>query len=173
MGDTIYAPNSTHAQLASDTADNLLWSRYAQTSSSTILPVHVTAALSRIAFREVSSGISTGSGALQTALGALPTEKDANVIVVAGRARDVSRKTHAAELKTLLSSSSSTSSTSPSSPSSGNRDVSASITGDKDGEALARTVGYVGAMFLTAPTAVAKTGGVLVLQKVAQAGAGA
>jgi hypothetical protein len=49
--DTIYGQHSTQTRLASDTADNLLWSKYTYTSPPHFHHPNVTSALSRISFR--------------------------------------------------------------------------------------------------------------------------
>jgi len=142
--DTVYAPHSTNAALASDTADGLLWARYAQTPAAS-LPAHVTAALSRVTFKDAAPSLR--SEALSTALGLLPASE--SVIVIAGRARRIAgspaRKAHAAELQAL------------------------GVGGD-----LSRTVGDVGAAFLAVPPGYGRAfaSGVLVVQAAQEGGQG-
>ena len=53
--DTVYGNFTTQTRLQSETADNLLWARYATPSPDNPLPSTVNSALTRITFREHSS----------------------------------------------------------------------------------------------------------------------
>ncbi|KAG6854452.1 hypothetical protein C0991_006531 [Blastosporella zonata] len=93
--DTVYAQDNTQTRLASTTADNLAWDRYASPSSS-----HDATALARINFSTVSS-----AKPLHTIvdLVARQAEHTRNLIVVAGRSRRMAVESHASELQTLIS----------------------------------------------------------------------
>ncbi|KAK0491525.1 Sodium/hydrogen exchanger family-domain-containing protein [Armillaria novae-zelandiae] len=95
--DTMYGYQNTQTKLASDTADNLIWSKY----TSTPLPGHtpaITSALSRITFstqeaheplRAVLDLVNVGGGGT-------------NVIVVMGRSRRMAVESHKKELAKIV-----------------------------------------------------------------------
>ncbi|KAG6872564.1 hypothetical protein C0995_008837 [Termitomyces sp. Mi166 len=98
-GDTVYASQDTHTRLASETADNLAWERYAS-----IFPSHdaeTAAALSRISFTTLQT--STPLRAIIEYTTKIPQAESArDTIVVAGRSRRMAVEAHAAELQKVI-----------------------------------------------------------------------
>ncbi|KAG6853435.1 hypothetical protein C0991_004435 [Blastosporella zonata] len=95
--DTVYAQGDTQTRLASETADNIAWDRYASTS--TTHNAETAAALSRISFTTLSTSTPLRTTAeFATRLSQAAT----NVIVVAGRSRRMAAGAHAAELQQII-----------------------------------------------------------------------
>ena len=92
--DTVYAHRDTQTRLASDTADNVLWERYASGSAPE-------AASGRMAFSHETSSIPLHA-ALSAAARAFSTHKGARPMVVAGRSRRLAVEAHSAELREVL-----------------------------------------------------------------------
>ncbi|RDB16864.1 K(+)/H(+) antiporter 1 [Hypsizygus marmoreus] len=95
--DTVYGQHNTETRLASDTADNLTWSRY--TSQSTAQDADTLSALSRITFNNVSS-----AKPLHTIVDLVANEitQSKNVIVVAGRSRRMAVESLKSELQQII-----------------------------------------------------------------------
>lgn len=100
--DTVYGQHNTQTRLASDTADNIIWSRY--TAPSSTIDADTASALSRIQFHTTSS-----SKPLHTIvdLVTVETSQPKNVIVLAGRSRRMATESHSAELHHIISTSAS------------------------------------------------------------------
>ncbi|KAG6877933.1 hypothetical protein C0993_001979 [Termitomyces sp. T159_Od127] len=98
-GDTVYAQHDTHTRLASETADNLTWDRYAAASVSHNSETAV--ALSRISFRtfETSTPLHT---MIEYTTKIPQTDSARDLIVVTGRSRRMAVEAHAAELETVI-----------------------------------------------------------------------
>ncbi|KAF8511629.1 Sodium/hydrogen exchanger family-domain-containing protein [Hysterangium stoloniferum] len=142
FADTIYAPQNTQTRIASDTADNIVWLRYAKhaTAPHSQLSPQARSAMRRITFSETSSPLplrSTLELAAKEASGVANASK--SLLLVSGRGRRFTPESHRAELDSILAEQSSV-----------NADV-------------AKTVGEVGAGFMAAGT---KSNGILVLQAV-------
>ncbi|KAL5507866.1 KHA1_1 [Sanghuangporus vaninii] len=126
--DTHYGAQTTQTRMQSDTADDLVWSRYAsKNASSSPLPPSTLDALSRITFQTVSS--SQPIRAALTRAAQVP-----ETIIIVGRGRRLARESHRAELKRLLIASGHAA-----------RDAGAA------GGEMSRTVGDVAAAFLLVP----------------------
>ncbi|KAG6878827.1 hypothetical protein C0992_007405 [Termitomyces sp. T32_za158] len=98
-GDTVYAQHDTHTRLASETADNLTWDRYA--TASTSHDTETAAALSRISFRTVETATPLHT-IIEYTTKVPQTDSARDLIVVSGRSRRMAVEAHAAELKTLI-----------------------------------------------------------------------
>ncbi|KAG6919737.1 hypothetical protein DXG01_001571 [Tephrocybe rancida] len=92
--DTVYAQNNTQTRLASTTADNLAWDRYASPSSS-----YDAAALSRITFSTITSAKPLHAIVDLVTKQATQTK---NLIAVLGRSRRMAVESHASELQQLI-----------------------------------------------------------------------
>ncbi|EJD01475.1 uncharacterized protein FOMMEDRAFT_111321 [Fomitiporia mediterranea MF3/22] len=144
--DTVYGAQTTATRLQSETADDIVWSRYASPSNaSPPLPPATIDALKRITFATVSS-----SQPLRVAL--TRAAQQPWTIAIVGRGRRMARTTHRAELKKLLLHAGH-----------GHKDAGAA------GGEMSRTVGDVAAALLLAPhggvaTAAAMQGSVIVVQ---------
>ncbi|KAG5648714.1 hypothetical protein DXG03_000061 [Asterophora parasitica] len=125
--DTVYAQNSPQTRLASNTADNLTWDRYA--SPSTTRDLDTTSAISRITFSTITS-----AKPLHTIVEMVVKESSQsspkNLIVVAGRSRRMAVESHKAELQQVIA------------------EAGASI-----GSSVPKTVGDVGAALVASNTA--------------------
>ena len=156
--DTQYGAQTTQTRLQSDTADDLVWNRYASRASSAPHSPSVLDALSRITFLTVSS-----SQPLRAALSR--AAQVPGTIVIAGRGRRLARESHRAELKRLLIASGHAA-----------RDAGAA------GGEMSRTVGDVAAAFLLVPqsgttgastsTPASRQGSVIVVQAALPRGQG-
>ncbi|GLB34205.1 putative potassium hydrogen antiporter [Lyophyllum shimeji] len=100
--DTVYAPDNTQTRLASDTADNLTWDRYA--SPSTAHDAETALAISRIAFSTVSSAkpLHTTVELVAKEASSQSTPAGKNMIVVVGRSRRMAVESHKAELQQVV-----------------------------------------------------------------------
>ncbi|KAG6840786.1 hypothetical protein C0991_004326 [Blastosporella zonata] len=93
--DTVYGQPSTATRMQSETADNIAWARYTTPSAENT----TSAALSRIAFRELSTPVP---------LHAMISEAESSrrvgsrLLVVVGRGRRLAVENHAKELKELM-----------------------------------------------------------------------
>ena len=92
--DTVYAQRDTQTRLASDTADNLLWTRYSTGAAPEV-------SLGRMTFLHETSSQPLHT-ALEAATRAFTSHKAARPIVIVGRSRRLAVDTHSAELKELL-----------------------------------------------------------------------
>jgi len=95
--DTVYGHHNTETRLASDSADNIVWTRYTSVPSS--FDTETTAALSRITFDTRAS-----AKPLHTLIQLVPKEnlRTMSVIVVAGRSRRLAVASHQAELAQII-----------------------------------------------------------------------
>ncbi|KAJ7130969.1 Sodium/hydrogen exchanger family-domain-containing protein [Mycena filopes] len=100
--DTVYGQHSTQTRLVSDTADNLLWDRFAASSSSHDAPVRD--ALSRITFRvqEAREPLHKIVELVDVESAKLSGGKD--LVVIVGRSRRMAVESHKAELQRLIAS---------------------------------------------------------------------
>ncbi|KIO20684.1 hypothetical protein M407DRAFT_81305 [Tulasnella calospora MUT 4182] len=102
MADTIYPNVTTQTRLASDTADNICWFKYApQEDPNAIAPQHtpqVQDALTRVTFTSLSSPRPLHS--LVDKANEVAAEK--RLIVVVGRGKRLAAESHHDEMKTLL-----------------------------------------------------------------------
>ncbi|KAG0693115.1 hypothetical protein DFH29DRAFT_1040944 [Suillus ampliporus] len=94
--DSVYEQSNTHMRLLSDTADSMIWSRYASRDlSESDMPAPLRAALSRIDFSNLASPVP-----LHAAIQRASMYK--RVLVVAGRSKRLVVEDHHAELKDLV-----------------------------------------------------------------------
>lgn len=93
--DTFYGQANTEMRFQSETANNILWARYANSQLSEDTPASLSAALSRIKFSEYSSPLPLHS-AIQLASAHKP------VLVVVGRSRRLAVEDHTAELQQIF-----------------------------------------------------------------------
>ncbi|KAJ3517595.1 hypothetical protein NLJ89_g410 [Agrocybe chaxingu] len=101
--DTVYGQHTTQTRLESDTADNLLWSKY--TTPSTVHPSNVASALTRITFINESATKPlhrVAELAKQEAAISL-ARSGKTLIVLAGRSRRLAVENLRGELRTLIS----------------------------------------------------------------------
>ena len=96
--DTVYGHQSTQTRLASDTADDLVWGRYA---TSKITDATIREAVGRITFSEQRSDnplhfVQTFAATLR------PQSRSRRLLIVVGRSRRMAAESHTTELKTLL-----------------------------------------------------------------------
>ncbi|KAF8592107.1 potassium:hydrogen antiporter [Ramaria rubella] len=104
--DTIYPSTNTQTRMASETADNILWSRFAHpnaTSSAPLTP-QVHALLSRVHFSETSSSTPL-QAVIQRAASEAKTASESwkSLLLVVGRARRLAVESHYAELDNIIS----------------------------------------------------------------------
>ncbi|KAF8524651.1 Sodium/hydrogen exchanger family-domain-containing protein [Hysterangium stoloniferum] len=140
FADTIYAPQNTQTRIASDTADDIMWLRYAKhtTVSRSQVSSQARSALCRIAFSEISSPLPLRSIiGLATKEASDAANASKSLLLVSGRGRRLAPESHRAELNGIIAEQSS---------------VNANV---------AKTVGEVGAGFMAAAT---NASGILVLQ---------
>lgn len=101
--DTIYPHETTQTRLASDTADNICWFKYApQVSEHAIPPSHppiIESALTRIHFSSVTSAAPLRS-LMERSTGLSGGRR---LIVVAGRGKRLAAESHQDEMQVLLS----------------------------------------------------------------------
>ncbi|KAG2120237.1 Sodium/hydrogen exchanger family-domain-containing protein [Suillus clintonianus] len=93
--DTIYGQANTEMVMQSETANSILWARYANSQPSDDTPSSLRSALSRITFSEHSSPIPLHS-AIQQASAHKP------VLVVVGRSRRLAGEDHTLEVQKIL-----------------------------------------------------------------------
>ncbi|EJC98912.1 uncharacterized protein FOMMEDRAFT_94794 [Fomitiporia mediterranea MF3/22] len=102
--DTVYGAFTTQARLQSETADNLVWARYASPSpTSEPLPQRVTDALQRVSFHEQVSP--TPLHSLIDEVTSQLTRANSHgrrLVVVLGRSRRLSMEDHTKELRKLV-----------------------------------------------------------------------
>ena len=98
--DTVYGVQNTQTKLHSDTADNLLWTRYSTTASQVKLPHNVQDALSRIDFRDVGASTPLHTVLTYVTPGALTTSPG-ELLFVSGRSRRLAVDSHREELKSI------------------------------------------------------------------------
>ncbi|KAF5322333.1 hypothetical protein D9619_000239 [Psilocybe cf. subviscida] len=97
--DTVYGQHNTQTRLASDTADNILWSRYAQPSSSP----KSGGALSRIAFHTENAArpLHRIVELVKEEVAESATEAEKALIVIAGRSRRLAVESLSAEYSAM------------------------------------------------------------------------
>lgn len=152
--DTIYVTPNTETRMASDTADNILWSRFAHpnTASTVQVSAQVQSALVRVTFSELSSATPLQSVIQRAAMEAkrlVGGESGKSLLVVVGRGRRLPLESHRGELNQLI----------------GAQQAHSSMSED-----VTRTVGEVGAAFVVAASA-SNIGGMLVMQQSAHVSA--
>jgi hypothetical protein len=99
FADTVYGHGNTTTRLESDTADTLLWDRYATTSDAH--SPAITAALRRIQFSHESSPKPLHA-VLDKAASEVQRAKGQPLIVVMGRSRRLAAESHQAELRQIV-----------------------------------------------------------------------
>ena len=97
MQDTVYALRDTQTQLASETADNVLWDRYTRSTAP-----ELSGALSRVSFREEHSPMVLHA-AIGAATLAAAEHPQSRLLAVLGRSRRMAVESHAVELQLLAS----------------------------------------------------------------------
>ncbi|KAJ7462076.1 Sodium/hydrogen exchanger family-domain-containing protein [Mycena latifolia] len=125
--DTVYGQQNTQTRLVSDTADNLLWDRFAQPSS--LHPANVVSALSRITFTKQDSAQPLHKIVELVELESAKLSASKNLMVLLGRSRRMAVESHTAELQKLIGSK-----------------------GTSIGSAVPKTVGDVGAALVASGT---------------------
>jgi hypothetical protein len=101
VADTVYPHRDTQTQLASDTADNLLWNKYSAPSESH--SPSVAAALTRITFTMVTSAQPLHTMLEHIAESSAQTgQAHKSLMVVVGRSRRMAVESHQAELREIV-----------------------------------------------------------------------
>lgn len=103
--DTVYGQHSIQSRLASDTADNVLWSKYASASPPQIHPPSTASALSRITFRTENS-LNPLHHVVQLAkeeASMAIARSGKTLVVLAGRSRRLAVEVLSGELRTITS----------------------------------------------------------------------
>lgn len=109
--DTVYGPESTQHRLASETADNLAWNRFANRDpGAAAFSPETEQALSRISFQEGSSPVPL-SDCIERVTKLSEGEQEfgvkngsqKNIMIVVGRGRRLATENHHDELKSILS----------------------------------------------------------------------
>ncbi|EPQ54638.1 hypothetical protein GLOTRDRAFT_77272 [Gloeophyllum trabeum ATCC 11539] len=103
FADTVYGQASTQMRLQSETADNIIWNRYASRNGSEKPSAAVQAALSRIAFIDLPTPTPLHSITTQAAekFQSL-VQHHTRMLVVTGRSRRLAVESHHQELKGLM-----------------------------------------------------------------------
>ncbi len=96
LPDTVYAQRDTQTRLASETADNFVWGRYASGSVPELAD-----ALGRIAFSH-EMRTEPLHAVLESAATVFAQHAPSRPLVVVGRSRRLAAETHAAELRGVL-----------------------------------------------------------------------
>ncbi|EGN94001.1 hypothetical protein SERLA73DRAFT_63288 [Serpula lacrymans var. lacrymans S7.3] len=102
--DTVYGAATTATRLQSETADNVVWERYAARAARVVeggegeAASTLTAALSRMTFSELSTPAPIHA-ILHHGAGIRPVESGTRLLVVAGRSRRMSVESHVSELR--------------------------------------------------------------------------
>jgi hypothetical protein len=99
FADTVYGHGNTTTRLESDTADTLLWDRYA-TPSDAHSPA-ITSALRRIEFTHQSSSKPLHA-VLDKAANQVQQAQGRTLVVVVGRSRRLATESHQAELRQIV-----------------------------------------------------------------------
>ncbi|GLB38769.1 putative sodium/hydrogen exchanger family protein [Lyophyllum shimeji] len=97
--DTVYGQPNTEVRMQSETADNIVWARYAAPRSDSSSSSASAAALARIEFRECATPVPLHAG-IREAEGA--RRPGARLLIVTGRSRRLAVENHRAELKELM-----------------------------------------------------------------------
>jgi hypothetical protein len=109
--DTVYGPQTTQHRLESETADNLVWNRYAEPSEETPLSTMIKEALTRVTFEEVSTAfplrasLDRGNALVAAMTSGTPSAGTKGLIAVVGRGRRMAVESHEHELRKILESS--------------------------------------------------------------------
>lgn len=101
--DTVYGHATTQTRLQSETADNVIWQRYAAPSDAQSFDSVAGAALARVEWQEVSTpnplrAVVDRAAALDDST----AERRSRLLIVAGRSRRLAVENHHAELKGLM-----------------------------------------------------------------------
>ncbi|GJE91672.1 sodium/hydrogen exchanger family-domain-containing protein [Phanerochaete sordida] len=101
--DTVYGNATTQTRMQSETADNVIWKRYAAPSGMESFDSIASAALPRIEWHEVSTP-NPLRAVVERAneLDELTAERRSRLLIVAGRSRRLAVENHHAELKDLM-----------------------------------------------------------------------
>ena len=107
MPDTVYGVFTTQTRLQSETADNIVWARYATPSGDPPLPSFVADALSRITFQSKATPkplhfILDEISSLSQPHTGRQAQGGRKVTVVSGRSRRLAVEDHSLELKELF-----------------------------------------------------------------------
>lgn len=101
--DTIYGNFNTQIMMQSETADNIVWTRYASPSESNAPSPRVADALTRITFAEVSSPSPLHTVIDQATVHVTDAERqERKLTVVLGRSRRLAVENHSKELKEIM-----------------------------------------------------------------------
>jgi len=114
MPDTVYGQHDTETRLQSETADNIIWARYAtppSASNSDRKSTHSAASSSarpQIEFKTLSTPIPLHAAIQEATLAIYPASTSTSttptkLIVVTGRSRRLAAENHRKELKELMS----------------------------------------------------------------------
>lgn len=101
--DTIYGNFNTQIMMQSETADNIIWSRYSSPSATTSPSPRIEDALTRVTFAEVST-----PSPLQTIIDQAKVhvsdaeQQERKLTVVLGRSRRLAVENHQRELKEIM-----------------------------------------------------------------------
>ncbi|KAH7915459.1 Sodium/hydrogen exchanger family-domain-containing protein [Hygrophoropsis aurantiaca] len=103
MPDTVYGQPTTQTRLQSETADSVLWSRYASPQFTSDTPPSLRAILSRIEFADLNSPVPLHAIVQQaSSLRETLAQKRTRLLIVAGRSRRLAVENHHHELKELI-----------------------------------------------------------------------
>ncbi|KAK0467114.1 Sodium/hydrogen exchanger family-domain-containing protein [Desarmillaria tabescens] len=97
--DTVYGHATTETRMQSETADNIIWARYASPSETSVYPTQE--ALKRMKFRELSSPIPLHA-ILAAANEEIEVMKGKRMLTLIGRSRRLAVENHAKEIKELM-----------------------------------------------------------------------
>ncbi|PSR72300.1 hypothetical protein PHLCEN_2v11892 [Hermanssonia centrifuga] len=101
--DTVYGNATTQTRMQSETADNIIWLRYASPSSTESFDSVASSALSRIEWKETSTPTPLHSLVEQAAvLEDSTSERRSRLMIVTGRSRRLAVENHHVELKALI-----------------------------------------------------------------------
>lgn len=101
--DTIYGNFNTQIMMQSETADNIVWSRYASPTVSNVPSPRVADALTRVTFAEVSTPSPLHTVIDQATVHVTDAERqERKLTVVLGRSRRLAVENHQKELKEIM-----------------------------------------------------------------------
>lgn len=106
--DTVYPAENTQTRLASDTADNILWSHYTNKATVEELPAHIREALWRLNFSHLTA-TSPLRSVIQRGSAEASSSAGASFLIVLGRSRRLATESHRIELSKIIAEQSHTS----------------------------------------------------------------
>ena len=102
--DTVYPNATTQTRLASDTADNICWNKFAPADSPDAEPPNrsetVTSALTRITFSTIHTHLPLHT--IADKVSELSTQDGLRIMVITGRGKRLAVESHHAEMQALL-----------------------------------------------------------------------